>query len=139
MASGARNPPASPNQRLRPIRARVRRISDWNSTITASPMYGTMNESSERSASSPAHDASAYSETMIRMPIRMWPARVPRTTISAWYTRNATTRISITPVSFSCGSDGNVSEKWGIGESQCGENRPVSILAQLHAAEYPKV
>src|SRR5690349_14332216 len=32
------------------------------------------------------------------MPIRTWPARVPRTTINASYTRTATTRMSATPV-----------------------------------------
>src|ERR1035437_1421739 len=37
-ASGARKPLAKPNQFLRPMRARVRRISDWKSTMMASPI-----------------------------------------------------------------------------------------------------
>ena len=36
----------------------------------------------------------------------MWPARVPRTTIRAWYTRNATTRMSTTPDSVRFGRNG---------------------------------
>ena len=90
-ASGARYPPARPNHRLRPMRASVRRISEANKTMMAIPRNGTIIESSDRSASNPAHVATPYSDTIIRIPTRMCPARVPRTTIRHWYTTTATT------------------------------------------------
>src|SRR5437016_12492540 len=74
-----------------------------------------MKESSERNASRPAHRATAYMETMVKMPIRMCPARVPRTTVRTSYTTNATTRISMIPVRFRLGSNGVHRAEFGIG------------------------
>ncbi len=42
-----------------------------------------MYESTERRASNPASSATTYTATMIKMPIRICPARVPLTIISA--------------------------------------------------------
>ena len=56
--SGFQKAAPHPHQRLRPSRANARRISDWNSTMIASPRYGTMKASSARKASSPVQSAS---------------------------------------------------------------------------------
>src|ERR1017187_2882370 len=53
-------------------------------------------------------------ETMVRMPMRMCPARVPRNTVSASYTTKATSRMSSAPVRSRVGSDGMKRARSGI-------------------------
>src|ERR1017187_4791887 len=64
-------------------------------------------------------------ETIVRMPMRMCPARVPRTTVSASYTTKATNRMSSAPVRSRVGSDGMKRARSGI-------NGPSTILTRRH-------
>src|ERR1700677_2908354 len=64
----------------------------------------------------------------MKMPRRMWPARVPRTTMRAWYTRNATTRMSTTPRGVKFGNNGKNRGNWAMECSRWGKSCPASYL-----------